>query len=171
MSSLASLFVAKANATPEKVVPWEESQVSLGYSFLARGLGTGVTYKVNADNELGLALARALDLGGVPVLLLGNGATSRRGSTRRVASSAAKASGSTHALVRVHVVRRRVSGVDGRRAAGHLAGRGAVLAVAERAGAATSGRGLLVLVGGRVARRGAVVGIHREAGSRGRGAA
>ena len=44
MSSFASVFVANANATPEKVVPWNESDADVG------PVEGSITYEVNANN-------------------------------------------------------------------------------------------------------------------------
>lgn len=111
-------------------------------------------YEINADNELGLALARALDLGAVLAKLLGRRTTGLRrrtgripggrtvalGAARRAAGTARMAHGRTAAHAGGHVgrVAEGRACVDGRRAAGHLRGRGvAVGALAgERAGAA-----------------------------------
>lgn len=56
ISSLASVLVANANATPENVVPCTMSQQRFLLSYLVS------TYKVNADNELRLAAVAALHL-------------------------------------------------------------------------------------------------------------
>lgn len=55
MSSLASVLVANANATPENVVPY--SNVSIDTSHF-----TERTHKIDADNKLSLATVAALDL-------------------------------------------------------------------------------------------------------------
>lgn len=67
MSSFASLFVANANATPENVVPCSEmirTHVALD-DFVV-----GETYEVDSHNQLRLASAVALDLGGWTTKLL-----------------------------------------------------------------------------------------------------
>ena len=56
MSSLASVFVANANATPEKVVPCFRSVQAV------RAVDIHVTYKVNADYELRFATVATLNL-------------------------------------------------------------------------------------------------------------
>jgi hypothetical protein len=56
MSSLASVLVANAKATPEKVVPCQT------LSQYVCGTIDGATYEVYANNQLSLASARALDL-------------------------------------------------------------------------------------------------------------
>jgi hypothetical protein len=84
MSSFASLFVANANATPEKVVPWE-----LGQRGERHGLpicGAQLAYKINANNQLRLAPAVALDLGSRSCVCSGWEVLARR---RAVASGAA----------------------------------------------------------------------------------
>lgn len=53
MSSLASVLVAKANATPEKVVPW------MGSLAAAPHMRHGKTHKVDSDNQLRLGAAFA----------------------------------------------------------------------------------------------------------------
>lgn len=57
ISSLASVLVANANATPENVVPYVQAwcnQQSQGFRI---GLTRAVTYKIYTDDELGLAAA------------------------------------------------------------------------------------------------------------------
>lgn len=56
MSSLASVFVANANATPENVVPCFQSVQA------TRAGDIHVTYKVNADYELRFATVATLNL-------------------------------------------------------------------------------------------------------------
>lgn len=57
ISSLASVLVAKANATPEKVVP-----LYLSASHAKTCDDVCDTYKVDADNQLRFAPVAALDL-------------------------------------------------------------------------------------------------------------
>jgi hypothetical protein len=68
MSSLASVLVAKANATPEKVVPYAPAhRVSAGKR---KGEGEGgemvQSHKIYAHDELRLVLVLRLDLDGPP---------------------------------------------------------------------------------------------------------
>jgi hypothetical protein len=143
---------------------------------------SGLTHKINTDNELGFAFAGALDLGsGVgPLKLLRNGTALRRRRARRISLLPAKAwrrtalGRTTHGrrtLAHAGHIWRRVSDrctcVDGRRSADHLAWRGTVGALVRR-GAITRAAGRIV---GRVARR-AIASwvIHWETGGRGRGA-
>jgi hypothetical protein len=57
MSSFASVLVANANATPEKVVPCNFCQ-----SMLLTTIG-GASYKINANDQLSLAPSCALHFG------------------------------------------------------------------------------------------------------------
>lgn len=131
MSSLASLFVAKANATPEKVVPCKKNRclekVVRRWSRIANK-GQRSTDKVDADNQLGLAAAVALHLGrGVACI----GSEWPRGLRRRWGRVASRAGvawrtarhgrgrAASHDGRRVAGDRGR-AGVDGRRTSNHL---------------------------------------------------
>lgn len=146
MSSLASLFVAKAKATPENVVPCENALSERCSSTRERG-GTG-TNKVDSDNQLGFAPAVALDLGS-RLAAIGGGAGAllllrRRRGVAGGASIAGRPSldGRRAAHDGWRVSGGRAAGVDGRRTTDHLRGRGPGLALVERTGAANgAGRG------------------------------
>jgi hypothetical protein len=142
--------------------------------------GEGST-KVNADNQLGLAPAGALDLGGrvASLELLGDGTAAGGRVAWRISGLTSKGGRPAHGgrtlahLVHVGRVSERSAGVDGGRASGHLRRRGTVRTWAwmgEGAGATERralGRGRIV---GRVA--GWAIGrirvIHGETGGRGR---
>jgi hypothetical protein len=110
MSSLASVLVAKANATPEKVVPCK----CCGQ--LVRALLPKATYKVNTNNELrlGAALSRYL-CHGVGSVVHG-GRTMGRWRTWRWCTVAVAIAGAWRAL-------RRVSGGTSLGRVGRLLGR------------------------------------------------
>lgn len=139
MSSFASLLVANAKATPEKVVPCAGHELLANSSHgLNEACGCAKTHEINANDELGLAAAVSLDLGGIPratILLLSAKAARRRllGRTRGVAGGRV-AGGTAHGWRTAgHLTVRRVardggSRVDGRRTSNHLGGRGAVRA-------------------------------------------
>ena len=57
MSSFASVFVANANATPEKVVPWFKSVRNQSSSWI------NIAHKVNTNDQLRLASPCTLNLG------------------------------------------------------------------------------------------------------------
>lgn len=197
MSSLASLLVAKAKATPEKVVPYGNVLLantflrfflvscssffsSLSFLFLASrllllalrsstgflNLGVGATNKIDANNELGLASACALDLGRRVVLLkLLRDGTSRGWWSRRVSGGLAEAGSTWRRAALRHSRRYLAQGihvgrvadgsacVDGRRASSHLRWRGAVLAWSHGAGAAHGALRRLGIAASRVAGR------------------
>lgn len=67
MSSLASLFVAKANATPENVVPYNGQTFPSSQGHISVR-GDRATYEINADDQLCLASAIPLHLGGRPAV-------------------------------------------------------------------------------------------------------
>lgn len=179
ISSLASLFVAKANATPENVVPCRREWWSAKLSApdlrrkRQRPRGRENTHKIDTDDELSLTLASTFDLSSrVPLELLRDRATDGRG----VASLASKARrrGATHGrtLGMVHAgrVAHRGAGVDRGRAASHLGRRCPVQALREGTVAA-EGRGGALLIVARVAwgtvTRALVV--HGKTGGRGGG--
>jgi len=64
MSSLASVFVAKAKATPEKVVP------CIGQRLVSMWRVVGCAHKINADDQLCFASVAALDLSRTHVLAI-----------------------------------------------------------------------------------------------------
>lgn len=79
MSSLASVLVAKANATPEKVVPWRSVSATVPHVQPWR-LELAPTHKINADDQLCLGAALARDFGHVRAVVRGR---SVRGCGRR----------------------------------------------------------------------------------------
>lgn len=121
----------------------------------------GTTHEINANNKLGLASARALDLGRWVVLLklLRDGPSGGRWSRRISGGLAIARSALRHARRHlahgVHVWRVAHGGscVDRGRAAGHLRRRRAVLAWGQRAGAAHGALRRLGIVASRVAGR------------------
>lgn len=134
MSSFASLFVANANATPEKVVPWEVGSAGSAGRVARHVGGTGlVPYKINANNQLSLTPAVALDLGSGPGVcgcreVLARGRAVASGS----ASVAWRASGDWRAALHWWKLRGVAgdggsSGIDGWRATDHLRGRSSSL--------------------------------------------
>lgn len=151
-----------------------------------RGRILGRTDEINAHDQLGLALARALDLGGGvrSLVLLGNGTSSRGRSAGRVSLLATEPGGATAGRGSSHRRRPLAHGVhvrgvadggarvDGRRASGHLARRGAVEGSGVRAGAVDRRAGRALRVVGRVAGRPVAWArvVHGETGRRRRGA-
>lgn len=139
MSSFASLLVANAKATPENVVPCARRELLAGGSHgQCEACSCAGTHEINANDQLGLAAAVPLDLGGISratILLLSPKAARRRllGRTRRIAGGRV-ARGTAHRWRTAgHLTVRRVardggSRVDGGRASNHLGGRGAVRA-------------------------------------------
>lgn len=113
ISSLASVLVANANATPENVVPCcTMSQQRFLPSYLVS------TYKVNADNELRLAAVTTLHL--CQVALVRVRSSNRRAITIRLLGTAMRIAWRRWRLLSVHLllVLRRIgmaaAGVDWR---------------------------------------------------------
>lgn len=151
MSSLASLLVAKANATPENVVPCDNlHQFQLATDFL---LGVKRrTYEIDTNDELSFTAALPFDLGSrvVALELLRDRPAWRRRCARRIALRTTKARRTARRGTRrtshrrrttshrVHVgwrVAERSTSVDRGRTSSHLAWRGTILASGVRAGA------------------------------------
>lgn len=173
MSSLASLFVAKAKATPEKVVPLRAVSFR---SHRTEVVGHRKTYKIDTDNQLRLALTGALDLSSrVAPELLGNWASWRRRSTRRVSGLSTKARRTAahgwRAPHRIHVWGW-VACIDGRGASSYLARWCAVLAVVERARTSKGARWRALLIARGIAGRAIACArvVHRKTGRGGGGA-
>lgn len=139
MSSFASVLVANAKATPEKVVPWD------GQLSVPRPRGrASETHEINADDELRFAPLTALNLSksllirrvladlrlAVGICLRLHGVVARRGGL----------------LVQLLLVLRRVgvaaAGVDGRR--WHGTGRSALVRIGRSAKVRVGGVGVLV---------------------------
>lgn len=137
MSSFASLFVAKAKATPEKVVPcidWVSMMHSCHRaSRHVSGLWGGA-YKVDADNQLCLTPTAPLNLGGRSCVVGGREALASGGTIGTGAAGVAGRASGHGLLTGLHLGRNlggvacdRSSGVDWGRAADHLRGRSTCL--------------------------------------------
>lgn len=159
ISSLASLFVAKAKATPEKVVPCKSCQQLEPLQGIS---APRATHEIDTNNQLSLTPAVALDLGRAASLLklrhrLALGRT--RGRVTAAAASILRRSAHRMSLTTDGRKLRRVAsdgsaGVDRRGAADHLRRRGArrSLSLVRHWACAAHGRTARRVVG-RVARR------------------
>lgn len=125
ISSFASLFVANAKATPEKVVPYKTRSARFGLCDSASALFRVGAHEIDSNNQLCFASAAPLNLGGRPCVgcrwsRLGSAIALRAGVARRTTGNWGTALHCGRDLGRITGCRS--SGVDWRRAADHLRG-------------------------------------------------
>lgn len=123
MSSLASLLVANANATPEKVVPC----VGMVLASLCAVSDPDGTYEIDANNQLSLTLASTFYFSsGVSLKLLCDWVASNGRRVSRLATKAWRRGRTAHrkalllGMIHARRIAQRSASIDGGRTTSHL---------------------------------------------------